>query len=133
MSRPTTVLKTPFLELEMYYTERVVLVRRTNAPFVRVSDVEGTIEALAKALPLERRSGYGLLVDNRAAPVRADPSLEPAFARYRTEVERGFSRIVVVVETPLGKIRSERLGQTAQVPLEIVDSLEAAWEHLRGG
>jgi hypothetical protein len=133
MSRPTAVVKNQFVEVDVYYTEKVVGVRRTSAPFERVSDIESTIEVIARGLPVERRNGYALLIDMRDAPVRTDPSLEPAFARYRAEVERGFQRAVVVVATALGKIRSDRLGQTTQLQLAIVGSMDEAWEQLLRG
>jgi hypothetical protein len=125
------VLRNEFVELEIFYTEKVVVVRRTATAFARVADVEAAIEAVAKALPTERRTGYAVLVDTRAAPVRTDTSLDPAFARYRAEVERGFERAVVVVTTVVGKIRADRLAQSAQLPMVIVDSIDEAWTLLR--
>lgn len=115
----------------MSYADKIVIVRRTPALFARLGDIEATTEALARVLPTERRKQHGVLVDMRVAPVRTDPSLEPAFERYRREVERGFERVVVVVTTVVGRMRSERLGAAAQIPLTIVGSIEEAWTLLR--
>jgi len=116
----------------MHFADKVVVVRRTAAPFARIADIDRAIDVLAKALPADRRKGHAVLIDMRTAPVRTDPSLEPAFARYRAETERGFERAVVVVDTVVGRIRSDRLGQTTQIPLDIVATLDEAWKILRG-
>lgn len=94
MARGNPLWRNEFVELEVSYADKIVLVRRTAAPFTRLGDIEATTEALARALPTERRKQHGVLVDMRLAPVRTDPSLEPAFERYRREVERGFERAV---------------------------------------
>jgi len=116
----------------MHFAEKVVVVRRTAAPFARIADIDRAIDVLASALPAERRKGCAVLIDMRAAPVRTDPSLEPAFARYRAEVEREFERAAVVVGTVVGRIRSDRLGQTTRIPLAIVATIDEAWKVLRG-
>jgi hypothetical protein len=133
IGRATSVLRNEFVELDVHYADKVVVIRRTEQRFARVADVDTAIDALARALPAARRSGYAALIDMRVAPLRTDPSLEPAFARYRAETERGFERVVVVVSTVVGRARSDRLGQAAQIPLSIVGSLDEAWTLLRGG
>lgn len=116
----------------MHYGEKVVVVRRSAEPFRNVADIESTIESVLRALPIERRKGHAVIVDTRLSPIRPDPALEPAFARYRVEVERGFDRVVVVVSTVVGRIRSGRLGQVTQVPFTVVGTLDEAWTLLRG-
>jgi hypothetical protein len=130
-SRATSLIRNEFVELDVHFGERVVVIRRTAERFARVADVDNAIEAIARALPLERRQGHAVLIDMRVAPVRTDPALEPAFARYRVETERGFERVVVVVTSVVGRIRSDRLGQVTRIPLTIVGSLEEAWNALR--
>jgi hypothetical protein len=115
----------------MHYAEKVVVVRRTAEPFVRIADIEGAILGLLRAVPTDRRKGHAVLVDTRAAPMRPDPSLEPGFGRYRSEVERGFERVVVVVTSVVGRIRSDRLGRVSQIPLVVTGSIDEAWVLLR--
>ena len=131
MSRGTRLWQNEFVELEVSYADKIVVVRRTAALFAPLVDVENTTDEIARALPLERRRNHGVLIDMRVAPVRTDSSLEPAFARYRVEVERGFERAAVVVTTVVGRMRSERLGRETQIPLTIVGSIEEAWQILR--
>jgi hypothetical protein len=131
LARGNPVWRNEFVELEVSYADKIVIVRRTAAPFARLGDIEATTEALARVLPIERRKQHAVLVDMRVAPVRTDPSLEPAFERYRREVERGFERAVVVVTTVVGRMRSERLAAAVQIPLTIVGSIEEAWTLLR--
>jgi hypothetical protein len=131
VARANPLWRNEFVELEVSYADKIVLVRRTAAPFARLGDIETTTEALARVLPSERRKQHAVLIDMRLAPVRTDASLEPAFERYRREVERGFERAVVVVTTVVGRLRSERLGAAVQIPLTIVGSIEEAWMLLR--
>jgi len=131
VSRATPLLRNEFVELEVSFTDKVVIVRRTALPFARLADIESTTDALARALPIERRKNHSVLLDMRLAPVRTDASLEPAFSRYRSETERGFERAVLVVTSVVGRMRSERLRQGTQIPVTIVGSLEEAWTVLR--
>ena len=39
---------------------------------------------------------------------------------------------MVVVGTVVGRIRSDRLGQTTRIPLDIVATIDEAWKALRG-
>jgi hypothetical protein len=129
--RGTSLVRSEFVELDVHFADKVVVVRRTAVPFARIADIDRAIDVIANALPADRRKGHAVLVDMRAAPLRTDPSLEPAFARYRAETERGFERAVVVVDTVVGRIRSDRLGQTTQIPLDIVATIDEAWKTLR--
>ncbi len=131
VSRGTSLLRSDLVEMDIHFADKVVVVRRTAVQFARVADLDRAVELIAGALPSERRRGYSVLLDMRIAPLRTDPSLEPAFARYRAETERGFERVVVVVATVVGRIRSDRLGQTTRIPINIVASIDEAWTILR--
>jgi hypothetical protein len=109
----------------------LVVLTRLPLPFRRASEIEESIRELSTALPASRRAGRSIVIDMRAAPIRVEPSLDPAFARFREETERGFARVVVVVATPLGRVRSERLRALAEIP--IVNTLDEAFELLRRG
>ena len=107
-------------------SRRIVFVRRTAVPLRRPSEVEAAIAALVKELPADRRPGWAIVSDYRDAPLRVHPALEPVWARYRTESERGFRRSAVVVATPVGRARGARLGGVAHIPVVIVSSMEEA-------
>jgi hypothetical protein len=123
------LLSNDFVVVDVDYARRLVVLRRSANAFRHPADVDRTIVDLTSAVPDRMRAGAGILLDMRDAPVRANPELETAFERYRTETERGFARVAVVVESTLGKIRSDRLKQTARAEVGIFLSLEdgIAW------
>jgi hypothetical protein len=118
------LLRTEFVEVEVDYVRRIVILRRSANAFRHPAEVDRTIVDLTNAVPDRMRSGAGILLDMRDAPVRANPELETAFERYRSETERGFARVAVVVESTLGKIRSDRLKQTSRAEVGIFLSLD---------
>jgi hypothetical protein len=121
------------LTIRCDYAQRILIIERSSVPFQRVEEIEAVTQALGRVFPVEKRTGFGVLSDFRAGPVRVHPALEPAFTRYREESERGFLRRVVVVATPVGKIRGDRLSDTAGKSVKMVTSLEEALAYLKGG
>jgi hypothetical protein len=120
------LLQSDFVEVEVDYARRIVVLRRSSNAFRNSAEVDQTIAELAKAVPDRVRAGHQILIDMRGAPVRANPELDTAFERYRAETERGFERVAVLVESTLGKIRSDRLKQTAKAEVGIFLSLDEA-------
>lgn len=53
--------------------------------------------------------GDALLVDSRLAPASTDFELSTEFKALRREVERGFTRVAVLVKTKLGVLQANRL------------------------
>src|SRR5688572_23282546 len=53
--------------------------------------------------------GGALLVDSRLAPASTDFELGTEFQALRREVERGFSRVAVLVKSKLGILQANRL------------------------
>ena len=125
-------LKSPHLGARLFHTPRIVLLTRTSQAFDSVSELERSVEDLARAVPLRTRSGWSIIIDMRLAPTRVNPALEPAFERLRRETHAGFSCVAVIVATPLGKMRSERLSNVSDVPVRTVASLEEALVFLNG-
>jgi hypothetical protein len=115
------LFEVPHLRAEVDYSKRIVLLTRTALAFERIEELDATVTALRKNVPDSLRTGYGVLLDMRVAPTSVHASLEPGFARYRNETERGFSHAVVLVKTTLGRIRADRLGEKCTVPVDIVD------------
>lgn len=122
---------TPFVEVELDIVRRIAVIRRTDAPFRRADEIDAAIELIRRVLPTVQRADLGALIDTREAPVRVDPALSPAFARYRMETERGFARVAVVVRTTLGRIQSGRLRAETRSDLGIFEELDDALAYLR--
>ena len=55
--------------------------------------------------------------------------VNPAFERLRRETNVGFYRVAVILTTPLGRVRAERLN-ISRAPLSIVSTLEEALDFL---
>jgi len=119
-------LKSPHLGARLFHTPRIVLLTRTSLAFDNVADIERSIEDLARAVPLRTRTGWSIIIDMRLSPTRVNPALEPAFERLRRETHAGFSCVAVVVATPVGKMRSERLSNVSDVPVRTVASFDEA-------
>jgi len=120
------VMKNDFVEVEVDYSRRLVIVTRSSNPFRQPGEIDRTIAELTQALPDHLRVGAKILIDMRKAPTRPKPELDMAFERFRTETERGFVRVGVLVESALGKVRSDRLKSTAETEVRIFRSLEDA-------
>jgi hypothetical protein len=115
-----------YVSARLFQVARVVLLVRTSEPFRTISDIEQCITDFARFIPASRRGQWRIIIDMREGPTRVDPSLEPAFERFRRETHAGFSRVAIVVNTPLGKVRAERLSNVSDVPQCVVGSLAEA-------
>lgn len=124
------LLRSPHFSLRLFHAPRIALMTRTSAPLQTVAEVERCIEDFARAIPAQARGGWRVVIDMQQGPTRVHPALDPAFQRLRSETQAGFSRVAVIVATPLGKIRAERLAQVSTLPLAVVGSLEEALEFL---
>jgi len=118
------------LSVRVFRTQRLALFTRTSAPFLTAAEVERCINDLARVLPASDRAGWRVLIDMRLSPIRVDPALDPAYERLRRETHAGFERVAVVVTTPLGRMRAERLSKGASIPVAIVGSLDEAFAFL---
>lgn len=77
---------------------------------MRTAESFDTLDALAAEhealLPhLSKVRPQPLLVDLRDARGRNDPAFEAAMARYRRPMYQGFSRVVVLVRSAIGKLQ----------------------------
>jgi hypothetical protein len=115
-----------YLSARLFQVARVVLLVRTSEPFRTVSDIEQCIADFSRFIPASRRGQWRIIIDMRQGPTRVDPSLDPAFERFRRETHVGFSRLAVVVNTPLGRVRAERLSNVSDLPQCVVGSMEEA-------
>jgi hypothetical protein len=120
------VLKNDFIEVEIDYSRRVVILTRSANAFRQPDEIDRTIAELTQALPDHVRTGSRILIDMRQGPTRPKPELDTAFERFRTETERRFERVAVLVESALGKVRSDRLKSTAETEVRIFQTLDDA-------
>jgi hypothetical protein len=129
-SGSSTALQSPHVSVRLFQSPRVALFTRTSEPFETVADVERCTQDFARVLPAGARAHWRIIIDMRLGPTRVHPSLDPAFERLRRETHVGFTRVAVIVNTPLGRLRAERLSNNADVPLCVVHSLEEAVDFL---
>jgi hypothetical protein len=61
----------------------------------------------------QRSQWARIVLEMRHAPVHVHPTLDPAFERFRRETETGCAGLAIVLVTPLGRVRSDRLASTA--------------------
>jgi hypothetical protein len=124
------LVQNAFLSLRWFPTFRLVLLTRTSQAFQTAADIEHCTSEIARAVPRGGRAGARIVLDMRQAPVRVHPALDPAFERFRRETEIGFACSAIVVVTPLGRVRADRLTSAASFPMRVVGSLEAALEFI---
>jgi hypothetical protein len=126
-----SLLRTRYVTVEIDYSRRILILHRSSLAFRRLEEIDQTIAELRRAVSDTSRATCGVLIDMRDAPTRVQPSFDQGFQRYRDETERGFARIAVLVQTTLGKLRSDRLAETCRMPMEIFQSVDEALEWLK--
>lgn len=119
-----------YFSLRADYAQRVISLVRTAEEFHSIESVDESTTALARAFPRARRLGFAMLVDYRLAPLSVAPVLEMAFARFRVESEQGFESVVVIVQSPIGRVRARRLTSAGSCPVEVVESMELALTYI---
>jgi hypothetical protein len=128
----TLVLRNAYLSVRLLPSSRIVLLTRTAQAFETATEIDQCAAELARAVPRETRNGLRILLDMRSGPIRVHPALDPAFERFRRETELGFACAAVVVATPLGKLRADRLANPKAFPVRVVGSLEEALDFING-
>lgn len=97
----------------------IVRVRRTEQSFPSVTEVVAAFTEVNRALDTLDRSRYGLLVDIRAATGRNDAEFEQTFAPLLAEMERGFSRVAVLVRSITGTLQVQRHAREDGLAAEV--------------
>lgn len=120
------LVRNAHMSVRLLPSHRLVVLARTESPFETADELDACVGELRRAVPLASRALLSMLVDMQRAPIRVHPALDPAFDRFRHETELGFSRTVVVVTTPLGRIRTTRLQKTSVAVVMMAGSLEEA-------
>lgn len=88
----------------------IVILTRTDSHFQNSDEVELERTRLKLQLDAVGRAGKRLLLDSRAAPLNTDQQFSEAFGELRREIQRGFERIAVILQTKVGVLQARRLA-----------------------
>lgn len=111
----------------------VVEVVRSNVAFPSPQGVGTAFAPMLLLLDSLGRHRYVLLLDSREAVPNNDPEYEASYARYRTDLHRGFRRIAVLVKTPVGNLQATRLLPHVEAPIRVFQDRDVAWNFLTAG
>jgi hypothetical protein len=104
---------------------RFVRLVRSSRLFPTLEAVERCFEAVAFSM-ITIRSGWALLVDSRAAPIRNDDGFEEILSRARGRIVARFGCAAVLVASDLGKLQVARYGrEDSRSPPVFRDEAEA--------
>lgn len=114
-----------------YGEHRLVQLKRTSEPFE--SNLDIAIEA-DRILPNLRSeySNFGIVVDMRGAPLRADPQFEGAMRRLRGAIAESFARVAVLLRSQTGMLQVHRLTREDRTRTFATLSETAAFEFAKG-
>jgi hypothetical protein len=118
----------------------IIVLTRTGRRFQDAEQVEFERMRLKHELDALGRPGKRLLIDSRAAPLGTDQKMGEAFRDLRREIQRGFERIAVVLDSKVGVLQANRLASTDLAAggnptgqLCVFETEEVALEFLREG
>ncbi|MAQ19433.1 MAG: hypothetical protein CMN30_32120 [Sandaracinus sp.] len=105
-ARASVLHETPFHRLTDHgsYLELV----RSAEPYPDLAALEAEYRALVATQASFREGRRGLLVDLREAKGRNDPAFEETLGRWRKQSLLGFTPLVILVKSALGKMHVER-------------------------
>lgn len=92
------------------------MLTRSAVPFKWANEIDPACLPVQLELNRLGRKGKHLLVDTRHAVGNNDATFEVAFAAHRQRMVKGFARVAIVVQTPLGRLQNQRLADEARVP-----------------
>jgi hypothetical protein len=117
----------------------IIVLTRTGARFQNTDEVELERRRLRRELDAAGRAGKRLLIDSRAAPLSTDQQVGGAFGELRREIQRGFERIAVILQTKVGVLQANRLasndmeaGGNVSGRISVFETEEEALKFLRG-
>lgn len=86
----------------------IVRFTRSEIPYATNTEIVAIHEQIARELDRLGRDRRSLLVDLRRAPMNHDPAFEEPAERARALLQRGFSRVAVLVQTAIGALQVRR-------------------------
>jgi hypothetical protein len=106
--RDVTRFVSPFFAVAPLPGVPILRIVRSPRAFASLKEMSRAWDDLNQALDAMGRAGYALLLDVRLVAGRNDLEFEEAFAPHRVEMERGFSRVGVLVISPAGYLQVQR-------------------------
>jgi hypothetical protein len=105
---------------------------RSAARFDTKEQVEEARLWVSRQLDSFGRKGRNLLVDSRLAPPSTDFLHGAEFCELRREIERGFTRIAVLVQTKLGVLQARRIASEDKSGLMVFEREQDAVAYVMG-
>ena len=90
----------------------IVRLVRSAVAYASIAALNESFEKVIGVMDLLGRRGRVMLFDTRAPQGRNDPEFEQAMATLRPRIDRGFSRIGVVVKSAAGGLQMRRWVST---------------------
>ncbi len=127
--RPLWSRAMSYFEVSSHVETRVIKLVRTAKQAPRDVDLREMFATAHAATDAVDRASWSLLLDLTRAAGRNDDHFERAIAPERAHLERGFSKVAVVVRSVVGRLQVERHAREDGVNLRaFVDENEAlAW------
>jgi hypothetical protein len=120
-----------YFSLTYFSDISVIRYTRTERPYPSNENLEKLHEDIGPMLDRLGRNQLCLLVDMRSAPLNNSPGFEPAMARARLHLLRGFSRISVLVRTAVGALQARRYGREDAINVHVFQDEATAITFLR--
>lgn len=109
---------------------RLVVAKRTTAPFNEASEIRACFRSIQLELAEVPRARYHLLVDARQGPSRNDPTFERVLAEERGKLLFGFARNAALAATAAGRLQIQRFAKADQRTVLTTDDPAEAFEYL---
>jgi hypothetical protein len=130
----STLLKGRHFVIQHYRASGYVRIARTAAAFASPEDAAESWKDCDVAVSALDVSRLALLFDWRLAPLSTDARLHRFLVRRSDVYAKQFARCALLVDTPLGKLQSLRVGRahSTAAPIVVLDNEAAAIRYLIG-
>jgi hypothetical protein len=98
-----------FVSVSVDHAQGVARVTRSALRAPSVDEITAAFDQAVRELDQLDRKRLRLLIDLRAAPGRNDPEFEQAMTTRRRELMRGFPKVAILVQTPVGELQVARI------------------------
>lgn len=106
---------------------RIVRLVRSDEPFHSVREMIAVLDDIFHAVSGIDRKEYGLVLDNRKAPLRTDPAFQAAFRSFRLRLDERFARVGVLLATDPGVKQLEEAGPSPNVRIYTDEASAVRW------